>query len=64
MIPSWKGNGQVTCQVSPQSRFVAGRAKQGDRDEVVVLNAAGEFQSMLSGNWPDDALPGASQDGN
>lgn len=64
MIPSWKGNGQVTCQVSPQSRFVAGRAKQGDRDEVVVLNAAGEFQSMLSGNWPDDALPGASQEGN
>jgi Tol biopolymer transport system component len=64
MIPSWKGNGQVTCQVSPQSRFVAGRAKQSDRNEVVVLNAAGEFQSMLSGSWPDDALPGVSKDDN
>ena len=64
MIPSWKGNGQVTCQVSPQSRFVAGRAKQSDRNEVVVLDTAGEFQSLLSGNWPDDALPGGAADGN
>jgi Tol biopolymer transport system component len=64
MIPSWKGNGQVTCQVSPRSRFVAGRARQSDRNEVVVLNAAGDFQSMLSGDWPDDALPGASKEGN
>jgi hypothetical protein len=64
MIPSWKGNGQVTCQVSPQSRFVAGRSQQSGRNEIVVLNPAGDFQSMLSGNWPDDTLPGASQDGN
>lgn len=64
MIPAWKGNGQITCQVSSQSRFVKGRTQQGDRKEVVVLSAAGDFQTLLSGDWPDPSLPGASHNDN
>lgn len=61
MMPVWKGNGQIACQVSPESRFVSGRAQQDDRKEIVVLSAAGDFQSLLSGDWPTQALPGASE---
>jgi hypothetical protein len=63
MLPAWKGNDRISCQVSEKSHFVTGRSQQQrSRKEIVVLNAAGDFQNLLSGNWPDEALPGASGD--
>jgi hypothetical protein len=61
VLPAWKGNDRISCQVSEKSHFVTGRtAEHPGRREIVVLNAAGDFQTLLSNNWPDPALPGAS----
>jgi hypothetical protein len=63
MMPAWKGNERISCQVSGKSHFVAGRTQEHPgRKEIVVLNAIGDFQDSLSNNWPDEALPATSDD--
>jgi hypothetical protein len=61
MMPAWKGNDRISCQVSEKSHFVTGRTQEHrGRKEIVVLKAAGDFQDSLSNNWPDEALPKTS----
>ncbi len=58
MFPSWKGNTEITCLVSGQSRLLDKAAsKATGRDEVIVLNVDGSFHSNLSKDWPDDVIP-------
>ena len=58
MLPSWKSNAQISCLVASHSRFLGdGAQRQGDRNEIIVLNVAGDFHSHLSAEWPDDVLP-------
>lgn len=58
-LPSWKGNDKVSCLVSEQSRFLTSDEGQPHpRKEIVMLDATGNYQSTLSADWPDDAIPG------
>jgi hypothetical protein len=62
MLPAWKGTDHISCQISDKSRFLTEEQQKRGRKEIVVLDAAGNFQSVLSTNWPDDAIPGESND--
>ncbi len=56
-LPSWKGNDHVSCLVSENSRFLASdEGQEHSRKEIVVLDATGACQSVLSANWPGDAI--------
>ena len=58
MLPAWRGNTQITCLVSGESRFLSNDARgSADRSEVVVLNVSGDFHSHLSADWPDEIMP-------
>jgi hypothetical protein len=58
-LPSWKGNDRVSCLVSEESRFLTSDEEQPHpRKEVIMLDATGKYQSTLSADWPDDAIPG------
>ena len=58
-LPSWRGNDRITCLVSEESHFLTSDEGQPHRrKEVVMLDATGKYQSTLSADWPDDAIPG------
>ena len=58
-LPSWKGNDAISCLVSENSHFLTADKEQAhSRKEVLVLNVKGDYQSTLSTDWPDDAIPG------
>ncbi len=58
-LPSWRGNDRVSCLVSEQSHFLTSdKGQPHPRKEVVMLDATGNYQSTLSADWPDDAVPG------
>lgn len=62
LLPSWKGNDRITCLVPETSRFLAGPdGKPHHRREIVVIDTNGQLLEVLSTNWPDAAIPGASQ---
>ncbi len=57
-LPQWKGNDQITCLVSETSHFLVGQDGQSHRrKEIVVLDVEGQFQKVLSADWPDEAIP-------
>lgn len=57
-LPSWKGNDKVSCLVSEKSHFLAGSgAQEKQRKEIVVMGTNGDLHSILSADWPDDAIP-------
>jgi hypothetical protein len=62
VVPAWKGNDRISCQVSDKSHFLTDEQQKRGRKEFVVLDAAGNLTSLLSGGWPDDALPGKASD--
>lgn len=53
-LPAWKGNDEISCPVSENSRFLK---KEGEdkhhRKEIVILGADGKFRRVLSESWPD-----------
>jgi hypothetical protein len=57
ILPAWKGNEQISCQVSEKSHFLNEEQQKRGRKEIVVLDAGGKLKSVLSTAWPDDALP-------
>lgn len=62
-IPAWKGNDQITCLVSEKSHFLSGSDGQAHhRKEIVVLGTDGQLKKVLSKDWPDEAIPKATQD--
>lgn len=57
-LPSWKGNDTISCLVAENSHFLASDDEQThERKEIIVLSATGDYQSTLSADWPDDAIP-------
>lgn len=61
-LPSWKGNDRITCLVSETSHFLTGPGgKPHHRQEIVVIDTNGQLLEVLSKDWPDEAVPGASQ---
>lgn len=61
-LPSWKGNDRVTCLVPETSHFLTGPdGKPHHRREIVVIDTNGQLLEVLSKDWPDAAIPGASQ---
>ena len=62
-LPSWKGNDQITALVSEKSHLLVGRDEQpAHRKEIVVIGTRGQLRSVLSKDWPDDAIPKDLQD--
>ncbi len=62
LLPSWKGNDQITCLVPETSHFLTGAdGKPRHRREIVVIDTTGHLLRVLSTDWPDAAVPEASQ---
>ena len=54
MMPAWKGSSEITALVSKNSHFVVKEGQdKHDREEIVVLDADGEFRKVLSETWPN-----------
>ncbi len=65
LLPAWKGNDQVTCLLPETSRFLAGPdGKTHTRPEIVAIDVREQTVKVrvLSTDWPDEAIPGNSQD--
>lgn len=65
LLPAWKGNDHVTCLLPETSRFLAGPdGKPHRRTEIVAVDISGPSLQVrvLSADWPDEAIPGNSQD--
>jgi hypothetical protein len=65
LIPSWKGNDEITFLVAENSHFLP-KAEEGaaaaSRKEIIVLRKADGSSRVLSENWPDEVTSG-SEDG-
>lgn len=58
LVPRWKGNDHISCLVSESSHFLVSDQEQPrERKEIVILSATGDYESTLSENWPDEAIP-------
>jgi len=57
IMPSWKGNDQITCLVSGKSSWLE-QPEEVDEDhrEMVIIKSDGEFIKVLSTTWPDELL--------
>jgi hypothetical protein len=55
LFPSWKGNNEITCIASIESKFLTEQDKTQftSDDEVVILGSDGKFKLVLSRNWKD-----------
>ncbi|MHC4744597.1 MAG: TolB-like translocation protein [Planctomycetota bacterium] len=55
MMPAWKGSDQITALVSKKSHYIVqGDQNEHPREEVVLFDAEGKFQKVLSESWPRD----------
>jgi Tol biopolymer transport system component len=62
LLPSWKGNDQITCLVPETSHLLTGAdGKPHHRREIVVIDTNGQLLRVLSTDWPDAAIPETSQ---
>lgn len=54
LFPAWKGNDEISCMVSEDSRFLTkDKEEPHKRKEIVILGADGKLRRVLSENWPD-----------
>ncbi len=58
MMPSWKGNKEISCFASNNILFSSKDKKDSYNfdDEIVILKSNGEFDRVLSRNWPDEIM--------
>ena len=58
MVPSWKGNDEITFLVSEKSHYLP-KAEEGKsaRRQIVLLGISDGGSRILSENWPDEAVP-------
>ncbi len=62
LLPSWKGNDRITCLVAETSHFLTGAdGIPHPRREIVLIDTNGRLLEVLSKDWPDAAIPEASQ---
>ena len=55
MMPSWKGNNEISCFANNKIKFPSKDDKESYNfnEEIVILKSNGEFDRVLSENWPD-----------
>ncbi|MBN2591496.1 MAG: hypothetical protein JXA96_16645 [Sedimentisphaerales bacterium] len=55
MMPSWKGNDEISCFANNKIQFPSKDNKESYNfnEEIVILKSNGEFDRVLSENWPD-----------
>ena len=52
--PTWKGNSEISCLVSEQSRFLTKEDQEKHhRKEIAILGVDGKFLRVLSKDWPE-----------
>jgi hypothetical protein len=57
LAAQWKGPDQVSCLVSEKSHYLTNDPNTpARRKEIVILDANGNLQQILSKNWPDELL--------
>jgi hypothetical protein len=57
LVAQWKGPDQVSCLVSEKSHYLTNDPNiPARRKEIVILDAEGKLQQVLSKNWPDELL--------
>jgi hypothetical protein len=57
LVAQWKGPDQVSCLVSEKSHYLTDDPNTPHRrKEIVILDANGNLQQVLSKNWPDELL--------
>ena len=61
LIPSWKGNDEISFLVSGESHFLPeSEIQEGEeepgRNEIVVLNRTDNQSRVLSESWPDEVM--------
>jgi hypothetical protein len=55
IIPAWKGNKEISCIVSSESKLLPQALKgKYDHEQMVVLGTDGKLRLILSENWPDE----------
>jgi hypothetical protein len=65
LVPSWKGNDEVSFLVAENSHFLPKAeecAAAASRKEIIVLRKTDGTSRVLSESWPDETEPG-SEDG-
>jgi hypothetical protein len=56
-VPQWKGPDRVSCFVSEKSHYLTKDPNTpARRKEIVILDANGNLQQILSKDWPDELL--------
>lgn len=61
-VPAWKGNDRITALVSENSHLLGDNEEPARRKEIVLIDTQGHLKSVLSRDWPDDAIPRDMQD--
>jgi hypothetical protein len=57
LVAQWKGTDRVSCLVSEKSHFLTNDPNTpARRKEIVILDANGNLQQILSKDWPDELL--------
>ncbi|MCJ7729999.1 MAG: hypothetical protein MUO27_09015 [Sedimentisphaerales bacterium] len=57
LVAQWKGPDRVSCLVSEKSHFLTNDPNTpARRKEIVILDANGNLQQILSKDWPDELL--------
>lgn len=57
LASQWKGRDQISCLVAENSHYICPDPNTpARRKEIVILDADGKFQKIISKDWPDELL--------
>jgi hypothetical protein len=57
LVSQWKGKDQISCLVAENSHYLCPDPNTpARRKEIVILDAEGKLQKVLSKDWPDELL--------
>ena len=57
LVSQWKGCDQISCLVAENSHYICPDPNTpARRKEIVILDAKGKLQKVLSKDWPDELL--------
>jgi hypothetical protein len=57
LVSEWKGRDQISCLVAENSHYLCPDPNSpARRKEIVILDAQGKLQKVLSKDWPDELL--------
>jgi hypothetical protein len=57
LVSQWKGRDQISCLVAEKSHYLCPDPNNpARRKEIVILDAEGKLQKIISKDWPDELL--------